>query len=467
MDGDAANHLNEAGMEVLLEFQAVTGMEDIDESRQILDRHNWDLLSAINSHMGFDVGSQQPFPPHMDSNHVPPPPPPHNNPQSPSTSRDVNRASTSSNNSNRVGLRSNNGGGGGIISWVWQLFTRPVEFFFRYVWEFIGFGLRFLRADPRMAITNPVQDVVDFIANYETKYGPEHPVFYQGTYSQALNDAKKELKFLLVYLHCDDHFDTEAFCRRVMPYPGFRDFVRENMLFWGCGISTPEGYRTSQALKENTYPFLALIVLKNHRMTVVTRIEGDTEPDSVLSRLHQGVADNEAFLIAERQDRLERSMTQTLRQQQDVAYEESLRADQEKERRKAEEKEKKRQEEMEKQRLEDEERNRREEIKRQKVLAGETLKAEPAANDPDLVRVVIKLPSGTRLERKFLKTDSLKHLYQFVFSHKEAPDFFEIATNFPKRNLPCKITEENPEPPTFLDAGLGRNEMLFVYDLES
>lgn len=80
----------------------------------------------------------------------------------------------------------------------------------------------------------------------------------------------------------------------------------------------------------------------------------------MLARLHQSVADNEAFLIAERQDRLERSMTQTLRQQQDMAYEESLRADQEKEKRKREEKEKKLQEELEKQRLVDEERDRRE-----------------------------------------------------------------------------------------------------------
>ncbi len=55
----------------------------------------------------------------------------------------------------------------------------------------------------------------------------------------------------------------------------------------------------------------------------------------------------------------------------------------------------------------------------------------------------------------------------FVFSHQEAPDFFEIATNFPKRTLVCKPTEENPEPPTFIESGLGRNEMLFVYDLES
>jgi FAS-associated factor 2 len=30
----------------------------------------------------------------------------------------------------------------------------------------------------------------------------------------------------------------------------------------------------SQALRENTYPFLALIVLRQNKMTVVARIEG-------------------------------------------------------------------------------------------------------------------------------------------------------------------------------------------------
>jgi len=30
----------------------------------------------------------------------------------------------------------------------------------------------------------------------------------------------------------------------------------------------------SQALRENTYPYLALIVLRQNRMTVVARIEG-------------------------------------------------------------------------------------------------------------------------------------------------------------------------------------------------
>lgn len=87
-----------------------------------------------------------------------------------------------------------------------------------------------------------------------------------------------------------------------------------------------------------------------NKSIISNRIEGETDPQAVLSSLHQGVADNEAFLVAARQDRLERSMTQTLRQQQDEAYLESLKADQEKEKRKEEEKEKQRQVEEDKQR---------------------------------------------------------------------------------------------------------------------
>ena len=46
------------------------------------------------------------------------------------------------------------------------------------------------------------------------------------------------------------------------------------------------------------------------------------------------VSDNEAFLVAARADRQERSFNQILRQEQDLAYLESLKADQEKEEKK-------------------------------------------------------------------------------------------------------------------------------------
>ena len=64
-----------------------------------------------------------------------------------------------------------------------------------------------------LADTTPLEDVLKFKEDFEAKYGRTHPTFYQGSYSQAIQDAKKELRFLLVYLHSSEHKDTEGFCR--------------------------------------------------------------------------------------------------------------------------------------------------------------------------------------------------------------------------------------------------------------
>lgn len=63
-----------------------------------------------------------------------------------------------------------------------------------------------------LVVTDPLGDVMDFINSYSAKYNP-HPVFYQGTYAQALNDAKNELRFLIVYLHSESATETQSFCR--------------------------------------------------------------------------------------------------------------------------------------------------------------------------------------------------------------------------------------------------------------
>lgn len=86
----------------------------------------------------------------------------------------------------------------------------------------------------------------------------------------------------------------------------------------------------SRTLRENTYPFLALIVIRNSKLTVVLRIEGPIEPDDLVAKLTRAMRDNEGYLAAARQERADISQSQNLRQQQDVAYMESLRQDEEK-----------------------------------------------------------------------------------------------------------------------------------------
>ena len=112
-------------------------------------------------------------------------------------------------------------------------------------------------------------DVLRFQQNLEQQYGLMHPTIFEGTYSQALEKAKKDLQFLLVYLHCPSHQDTDEFCERVICSPELTNFTSEqNVIFWACSVDSGEGYRVSEALHESMYPFLAVIVLRQNRMMI-------------------------------------------------------------------------------------------------------------------------------------------------------------------------------------------------------
>ena len=186
---------------------------------------------------------------------------------------------------------------------------------------------------PHVVVTDPLGDVMNFIHAYSERY-PEHPVFYQGTYAQALNDAKQELRFLLVYLHKDPtkNPDVETFCSQTLSNRSVIDFINRNTLFWGCDVSSPEGYRVSHSINAKSYPTMVLIALRANRMVVMGRFEGDCTADELVNRLQTVINANDVWLSQARADRLERNLTQTLRQQQDEAYRQSLRADEEKER---------------------------------------------------------------------------------------------------------------------------------------
>jgi len=48
-------------------------------------------------------------------------------------------------------------------------------------------------------------------------------------------------------------------------------YINTRTLFWACNVKSGEGYKVAEALKSGSYPFLALIVLKDSRMTIVGR----------------------------------------------------------------------------------------------------------------------------------------------------------------------------------------------------
>jgi hypothetical protein len=123
----------------------------MEESRRILDRNNWDLLAAISSHMGFETGLGGLGQRHDGgtySNDSSPQAEPQPGPSSAAGS------SSSPRTDNTLSRRAPphhhpRPGNGGFFGWFWAMLSRPMDFVFRVLWDFIGFGLRFIRTDPR------------------------------------------------------------------------------------------------------------------------------------------------------------------------------------------------------------------------------------------------------------------------------------------------------------------------------
>lgn len=192
---------------------------------------------------------------------------------------------------------------------------------------------------------------------------------------------------------------------------------------------------------------------------------------------------------------IERQERDSIRQEQDNAYQQSLKADREKQLKREEELARKMNEEREK-----EERLLRQKLMNERLLElkqsipkhleaelsktkKESTPVQAEKSDDELVKLVFKLPDGTRVKKDFRKDDRVKLLYWFVFSLEKAPMSFRMTTNFPKRDLPGRppIPEDfgpahpdlepickEPNCELMLDeVGLTGSQILFVCDLEA
>jgi len=468
--------------EKLIQFQDLTGIEDMGQCKELLKSNNWDLEVSVQHHLVQQEHPEDSFHPNGGLPQLPPiiPQPSPSPPLRPMREPPVNINPIDQRIYSVVPRRNPVG----FFDWTSFLILLPFRFFYSAFYDILSFVYRLFRPDPRLMVTDPLGDVMQLINSYDAKYGPVHPVFYQGTYAQALNAAKQELTFLIVYLHSDNNSDCDTFCRTTLGDAAVIDLVNARTLFWICGVETAEGYRVSRALQRRNagalYPFVAIIVLRENRMSVVARFEGLIESTTFVSGVTRVINDNETSLEVVRADRRERAISQHLRQEQDAAYLESLLVDQEKERKKKEEEEEK-QRELETSLREAEEARQEAELTEElKGVLMTLLPPEPAGDDPDSVRILLKCPSGLRLERRFLKTQPIQDLFNYIFCHHETPDDFSIIKNFPRSEIPGSppklrdfrhlVTDCEPPsinsalPPTFDEVGLSSSEMLFVQD---
>ncbi|XP_068617726.1 FAS-associated factor 2 [Battus philenor] len=419
----------------ILQFQDLTGIEDMSICRDVLQRHQWDLEVAIQEQLNIREGRPSVF-----ATEARAPPVVHDHI------------------AQQVFTDDQPEGPGGVRGLLRYVVNLVVSMCYSTISSVMNLLLSFIRNDDRRLVTDPLGDVMGFINNYQSRFNP-HPVFYQGTYAQALNDAKNELRFLVVYLHSESASETQNFCRVTLADPEVIQYINTHALFWGCSVESSEGWRVAQSVGGRRYPLLCVVCMREHRMTVVARSEGSCTPQQLLQRLRRVVGDNEPHLAAARADRVEREVTARLRAAQDEAYAESLAADQEKERRKAAAREAIAQREHEDlQRRQDEERHKQELLQARAEMASRLpSEPEPGANT---VVLLIRLPGGERLTRRFALRHTTQDLYDFVFSHPQSPEEFEITTNFPKRVVARGFSN-------LQEVGLKDRDVLFVNDINA
>lgn len=149
-------------------------------------------------------------------------------------------------------------------------------------------------------------------------------------------------------------------------------------------------------------------------MVLIDRIEGPSTAEQIIQRLTQQVARQSAALDRLRAERRERDMTREIRQQQDDAYQQSLRADREKARQQREAREAAEKLQQEQERIEAEKvkaLNRRE---RHLKYLFENLPQELPAGESGCARLSFKLWNGERVIRRFKGTEPVEHVYVFI-----------------------------------------------------
>ncbi|VDM37743.1 unnamed protein product [Toxocara canis] len=357
--------------------------------------------------------------------------------------------------------------------WAYSLITLPFTFAYHTIMELLRFFWYLMRAPP-LAVADPRGDVHRFVQDFNSTYGSEPNKIHwrDAPYNDALNECKNALRFMLVYLHNPSHEATDRFVRQTLLSVQMKQLLERNdILMWGASVRSQEGYKVSMALRENTYPFLGLICVREHHMAMVLRLEGEYELEPMLYSLQTAIDENRLYLDAIREEREQREANNRIRREQEVEYQRSLEADRarqdqirraESERQLAEkrEAESRRKEQLKKEQL-------------QKIRSRLASELPPETHAADHVRVSVRFPSGERFERRFEPSDSLEALFNATLVHEKCPDDFTLICSYPRRQLNCapewyreygSSVQDPANIPTFEECGFANSVVVLVQD---
>lgn len=270
----------------------------------------------------------------------------------------------------------------------------------------------------------PKDTAARFKREFDEQYGENGLTWFDGGHAQALDAAKKDVKFLLIILLSPEHDDTDFFVRGTLLSQEVVEFINDpanNIILWGGNVLDSEAYQVSLEYNCTKFPCSVLACLTPKegatRMGIIKRVAGPTTPSRYLASLRSAMNKYKPDLEGVRAERVANDYARNLRAEQDAAYERSLAIDRERARQRREAEEAAAAEER--RAREEAEAVERQEQKRQqwRKWRATTVPPEPEASDKDAVRLALNMPEGFgggRVVRRFSKEATLEELYAFV-----------------------------------------------------
>lgn len=195
MSSDSANladFLTPDQQASLTMFQEITQISDNDLSLSILTEFNFNVDNAVNNFLNQGATN-----PHADN-----------------TNSQSSMSSGTSSGSGNGTWTTNSGDNGASTDSVGTHATNAVA-------PQQNIGILGLLSRPlswlintRGTVLNPDADTRKFNDEFDRKFLSTHPKFFNRSYTQAVEHAFRNQKFLLVYLHSPLHEDTNKFCQQ-------------------------------------------------------------------------------------------------------------------------------------------------------------------------------------------------------------------------------------------------------------
>jgi len=299
-----------------------------------------------------------------------------------------------------------------------------------------------------------------FAEEFGNRYGTPHPLFFPGSLNDAISEActkpASERKMLAVYLHHDSSVLTNVFCTQVLCAEAIVAQLSENFISWGWDLTYSTNKQrlldminrhfgsvaaaTVRNFDIERFPLVLLIAKIKGSLEVFQVIHGNVTLDELMSSLLNAQESYHSQVGVEVQAEHESAARSQVKDEQAYAYQEALLADQNKEVvKKEQEEEAKLQEAIEeaKRRSEVEARDKEAADKALEMKKAEDLLPQEPAQDcgKPLANIRFRPPVGELFTRRFLATDSLSVLLNFLVSRGYLTREYKVLSSWPRRDL--------------------------------